>query len=84
MSSHLASAAVQLAPWSAFWMQLPVLVLVLAVLAMAITALLRANREDIPRIVEAIVATICRRLTLPAGNRRRPRRAGAIEEDTKW
>ena len=43
--------------WTMFWMQLPVLLLVVAVVVVATTALWRARREDVPKVFEALCHT---------------------------
>ncbi|MFE3758861.1 hypothetical protein ACFXO9_31545 [Nocardia tengchongensis] len=47
--------------WTVFWMQLPVLVLVIAVIIVATTALRRARPEDIPKVFEAFATNFGRR-----------------------
>ncbi|MFE3195905.1 hypothetical protein ACFXHA_43385 [Nocardia sp. NPDC059240] len=47
--------------WTVFWMQLPVLVLVVAVIIVATTALRRARPEDIPKVFEAFATGFGRR-----------------------
>ncbi|WP_433734873.1 hypothetical protein ACQP0C_41870 (plasmid) [Nocardia sp. CA-129566] len=53
MSVDAISAALASGGWTVFWVQLPVLVLAVAVIIVATTALWRASPEDIPRIFEA-------------------------------
>ncbi|MFC8046322.1 hypothetical protein [Nocardia sp. NPDC057353] len=64
MSSH-AAFPVQVTAWTVFWVQLPVLVLVVAVIVVAITALRRARAEDVPKVFEAFAAGFGRRLAPP-------------------
>lgn len=47
--------------WAVFWAQLPVLVLAIAVIIVATTALRRARPEDVPRVFEAFAAAFGRR-----------------------
>lgn len=47
--------------WTVFWMQLPALVLGLAVIVAATIALRRARPEDVPRVFEAFTAAFGRR-----------------------
>ncbi|WP_040838206.1 hypothetical protein [Nocardia brevicatena] len=47
--------------WTVFWVQLPVLVLAVAVIIVATTALRRARPEDVPRVFEAFAAAFGRR-----------------------
>lgn len=47
--------------WTVFWAQLPMLVLALAVIIVATTALRRARPEDVPRVFEAFAAAFGRR-----------------------
>lgn len=68
MSTDVASP-VQITTWGVFWMQLPVLVLVVAVIIVAITALRRARTEDVPRIFESFVSVLSRRLDGPPSRR---------------
>ncbi|MCP9625225.1 hypothetical protein NMK54_34330 [Nocardia otitidiscaviarum] len=60
MSTAVASPAL-VNVWAVFWMQLPVLVLVVAVIIVATTALRRARPEDIPKVFEAFAAGFGRR-----------------------
>lgn len=53
--------------WAVFWIQLPVLVLAVAVIIVATTALRRARPEDVPRVFEAFAAAFGRR---PSSKRR--------------
>ncbi|WP_280381315.1 hypothetical protein [Nocardia wallacei] len=57
MSISIVSAALTASGgWAVFWVQLPVLVVVAAVIVVATTALRRARPEDIPRVFEAFAA----------------------------
>ncbi|GAJ83653.1 hypothetical protein NBRGN_065_00490 [Nocardia brasiliensis NBRC 14402] len=82
MSIELAAATWAGGAWTVFWLQLPVLVLTLAVIIVAITALWRARQEDIPKVLEAFVTAFGRRAarTKPQRSARRRR---VIEEDAK-
>ncbi|MBF6548502.1 hypothetical protein [Nocardia brasiliensis] len=82
MSIELAAATWAGGAWTVFWLQLPVLVLALAVIIVAITALRRARQEDIPKVFEAFATAFGRRAaqTKP---RRMARRRRVIEEDAK-
>lgn len=51
-----AVAASPITSWAAFWMQLPIVVVVLAVAVVALTALHRARDEDVPRVFAAFIA----------------------------
>ncbi|MEV6071860.1 hypothetical protein AB0L82_35425 [Nocardia sp. NPDC052001] len=51
--------------WAMFWVQLPVLGLVIAVIIVATTALRRARPEDIPKVFEAFAAAFGRRAEIP-------------------
>jgi hypothetical protein len=57
--------------WTVFWVQLPVLVLALAVVIAATTALWRARPEDVPKVFEAFAAAFGRRPTPRAIRARR-------------
>ncbi|WP_069161350.1 hypothetical protein [Nocardia altamirensis] len=70
MSIGAISAAVAGTGWTVFWVQLPVLVLAVAVIIVATTALRRARPEDVPRVFEAFAAAFGRR----AGRSNRARR----------
>ncbi|MFE3447065.1 hypothetical protein ACFXNW_28870 [Nocardia sp. NPDC059180] len=67
VSTAVVASGIQITAWSVFWMQLPVLVLVVAVIVVAITALRRARAEDVPRVFEAFAIGFGRRLD-PAGS----------------
>lgn len=64
--------------WTVFWVQLPVLVLAIAVIVLGIAAIRRAHPEDVPRVFEAFTAILARRSARP---RRLPRRASAAPAD---
>ena len=66
--------------WTMFWMQLPVLLLVVAVVVVATTALWRARREDVPKVFEAFAAAFGRRAISTPRQRRRAPRAVPREE----
>lgn len=74
MSISTVSAAVMSSGWVVFWVQLPVLVLALAVIIVATTALRRARPQDVPRIFEAFAAAFGRRTGVPGKRRQRPLR----------
>ncbi|WP_280357497.1 hypothetical protein [Nocardia otitidiscaviarum] len=57
--------------WTVFWIQLPVLVLAVAVIIVATTALRRARPEDVPRVFEAFAAAFGRRYRRARRNTRR-------------
>lgn len=61
--------------WLIFWIQLPMLVLGLAVIITATIALLRARREDIPEIFAAFAAAFGHRRTVKHKGFRRSRSA---------
>jgi hypothetical protein len=61
--------------WAVFWVQLPVLVLAVAVIIVATTALRRARPEDVPRVFEAFAVAFGRR---PA-NKPQTRRATRVQ-----
>lgn len=63
MSADSASAVLAGSEWTVFWIQLPVLVLAVAVIIVATTALRRARPEDIPRMFEAFMTAFGRRRT---------------------
>ncbi|MBF6470000.1 hypothetical protein IU427_33325 [Nocardia beijingensis] len=67
---------VQITAWTVFWAQLPVLVLVVAVIVVAITALRRARTEDVPKVFEAFALGFGPRLGPPP--LRRPRSPQAL------
>jgi hypothetical protein len=54
--SAIVSAAARSGGWAIIWLQLPLLVLALAVLAAVVIALLRARQEDIPTLLGMITA----------------------------
>ncbi|WP_280484423.1 hypothetical protein [Nocardia cyriacigeorgica] len=81
MPTVVVASPIQITAWSVFWMQLPVLVLVVAVILVAITALRRARTEDVPKVFEAFARGFGRHLD-PAGQHARPfPRAGTVEEE---
>jgi hypothetical protein len=61
MSISAFSAVVLDSGWVMFWGQLPLLVLALAVIVVATTALRRARPQDVPRVFEAFAAAFGRR-----------------------
>lgn len=63
--------------WTVFWVQLPVLVLAVAVIIVATTALRRARPEDVPRVFEAFATAFGRRAK--GTRRRRTARKAAIQ-----
>jgi hypothetical protein len=60
VSTDVASP-IQVTAWAVFWIQLPVLVLVVAVIVVALTALWRARTEDVPKVFEAFTLGFGRR-----------------------
>jgi hypothetical protein len=82
MSIGAVSTAVSDSGWVMFWVQLPVLVLALAVIIVAITALRRARPQDVPRVFEAFAAAFGRRNDPPARARLR-RMTRRTAEDTE-
>lgn len=60
MSTDLAAPAL-VNVWAVFWVQLPVLALVVAVIIVATTALRRARPEDIPKVFESFATAFGRR-----------------------
>jgi hypothetical protein len=69
MPVETVSATIANSGWTVFWVQLPLLVLAVAVIIVATTALRRARQEDVPRVFEAFAAAFGRRTDRP--NRRR-------------
>lgn len=72
-----ASAVLAGSVWTVFWVQLPLLVLAVAVIIVATTALRRARPEDVPRVFEAFATAFGRRHRV---QRREARRQNTIEE----
>ncbi|MEA3532965.1 hypothetical protein U8260_32435 [Nocardia sp. CDC192] len=60
MSINSIAAAVEGSGWTVFWMQLPVLLLAVAIIIVATTALRRARPEDVPKVFEAFAAAFGR------------------------
>ncbi|MEU1210637.1 hypothetical protein [Nocardia sp. NPDC005825] len=58
--SAIVSVATQSGGWAIVWLQLPLLVLALAVLSAVVIALLRAKQEDIPKLLGMITAGLGR------------------------
>lgn len=65
--------------WTVFWIQLPVLVLAVAVIIVATTALRRARPEDVPRVFEAFAAAFGRHRRA----RRNTRRSNTTKETSR-
>ncbi|MFE3758857.1 hypothetical protein ACFXO9_31525 [Nocardia tengchongensis] len=53
MVAGVVSGIVSGGGWAVFWIQLPVLVLAVAVIVAATVALLRARPEDVPKVFSA-------------------------------
>jgi hypothetical protein len=51
MPVETVSATIANSGWTVFWVQLPLLVLAVAVIIVATTALRRARQEDVPRVL---------------------------------
>lgn len=60
--STVVAFPIQLTTWTAFWMQLPMLALIVAVVIVALTALRKARAEDVPKIFDAFALGFGRRL----------------------
>ncbi|MFI6225357.1 hypothetical protein ACIBEH_32760 [Nocardia salmonicida] len=68
--------------WAAFCLQLPAIVLVIAVVVVGLAAILKARPEDIPAIFASFAAAVSRhpaRRELPGSGRRR---RGQLVRDT--
>jgi hypothetical protein len=67
--------------WTVFWVQLPALVLVVAVIIVATTALWRARPEDVPKVFEAFATAFGRRRGEKPARDRPPAPAAATTEE---
>lgn len=69
--STIAGVPTLLNVWTVFWIQLPVLVRVVAAIIVAIVAMRRSRPEDVPKIIETVITVFTSRIDLPARLRRR-------------
>lgn len=58
--------------WTVFFLQLPALVLAVAVIVVAMMALRRARPADIPKLVELLMTAITRRSKVSSPDRKDP------------
>lgn len=77
-SSHAATAA---ASWSPFWVELPILVVCAALVLIALVALARARREDVPKLFADFCAFLSQVLrTLPSPEKARPEQGAPLSD----
>lgn len=64
MVAGMASWIVLGSGWAMFWIQLPALVVAVAVIVIATVALVRARPEDVPKVFSAFVTGFGRRRSM--------------------